>query len=61
MILYNTIVGLAAAVGLAQRFSEYGARFLTRDEIAEQLPLYPKLLPSNPERVMADPRTIGSA
>ena len=31
----------------AQRLSEYGARFLTPPEIAEQLPLYPKRLPSN--------------
>jgi len=31
----------------AQRFSEYGARFLTPDEIEERLPLYPKRLPSN--------------
>jgi len=31
----------------AQRLSEYGARFLTPDEIGEQLPLYPTRLPSN--------------
>ena len=31
----------------AQRLSEYGARFLTPDEIAEQMPLYPKSLSSN--------------
>jgi mannose-6-phosphate isomerase-like protein (cupin superfamily) len=31
----------------AQRLSEYGAHFLTPDEVADQLPLYPKLLPSN--------------
>ena len=31
----------------AQRLSEYGARFLTPDEIADQLPFYPKPLPSN--------------
>jgi len=31
----------------AQRLSDYGARFLTPDEIGEQLPLYPKRLPSN--------------
>ena len=30
----------------AQRLSEYGARFLTPDEVADQLPLYPKSLPS---------------
>jgi len=31
----------------AQRLSEYGARFLTQDEIADQMPLYPRPLPSN--------------
>jgi quercetin dioxygenase-like cupin family protein len=31
----------------AQRLSEYGARFLTPDEIAEQMPLYPRPLKSN--------------
>lgn len=31
----------------ARRFSEYGARFLTPDEIKEQLPLYPEPLPPN--------------
>jgi quercetin dioxygenase-like cupin family protein len=31
----------------AERFSKYGARFLTPDEVAEQLPLYPKPLPPN--------------
>jgi mannose-6-phosphate isomerase-like protein (cupin superfamily) len=30
----------------AQRLSEHGVYFLTPDEIADQLPLYPKLLPS---------------
>ena len=32
---------------IAQRFSEYGIRFLTQDEIADELPLYPKPLPMN--------------
>ena len=32
---------------VAQRLSEYGARFLSPDEIAEQMPLYPKSLASN--------------
>jgi len=32
---------------VAQRLSEYGARFLTPDEVADQLPLYPTPLPSN--------------
>jgi len=31
----------------AQRFSDYGARFLTPDEVAQQLPLYPKSVPAN--------------
>jgi mannose-6-phosphate isomerase-like protein (cupin superfamily) len=31
----------------AQRFREYGVRFLTSDEVADQLPLYPKSLFSN--------------
>jgi quercetin dioxygenase-like cupin family protein len=31
----------------AQRFTEYVARFLTPDEVVEQLPLYPKSLPQN--------------
>ena len=33
---------------IAQRFSAYGVRFLTLDEIADQLPLYPKSLTSHP-------------
>ena len=37
-----------------QRLSEYGARFLTPDEIADQLPLYPRPLPSNAGRFTAD-------
>jgi len=32
----------------AQRFSEYGVHLLTPDEITDQLPMYPKSLPSNP-------------
>ena len=38
----------------AQRLSEYGARFLTPDEIVEQLPLYPKRLPSNAAKFTAE-------
>ena len=34
----------------AQRLSEYGAHFLTPDEIADQMPLYPTPLPSNAGR-----------
>jgi mannose-6-phosphate isomerase-like protein (cupin superfamily) len=32
----------------AQRFSEHGVRFLAPDEVADQLPLYPKPLSPNP-------------
>jgi len=32
----------------AQRFSEHGVRFLTPDEVADQLPLYPKPLARTP-------------
>jgi hypothetical protein len=39
-----------------QRFSEYGVRILAPDEVAAQLPLYPKSLPPNPGNLMADPR-----
>jgi quercetin dioxygenase-like cupin family protein len=42
----------------AQRLSEYGARFLTPDEIAEQLPVYPKSLPSNAVKFVADRRVV---
>ena len=38
----------------AQRLGEYGARFLTPDEVADQLPLYPKPLPPNPRKLVAD-------
>jgi mannose-6-phosphate isomerase-like protein (cupin superfamily) len=42
----------------AQRLSEYGARFLAPDEIADQLPLYPKSLPSNAAKFAADRRVV---
>jgi len=42
----------------ARRLTEYGARFLTPDQIAEQLPLYPKWLPSNSDKLMADRRDL---
>ena len=32
----------------AQRLSDYGVHLLAPDEIADQLPLYPKPLPPNP-------------
>ena len=38
---------------VAQLLSEYGAHFLTPDEVAEQMPLYPKPLPSNAPRFAA--------
>jgi mannose-6-phosphate isomerase-like protein (cupin superfamily) len=37
----------------AQRLSEYGARFLTPAEVADQLPLYPKALPVNRSELLA--------
>jgi len=40
----------------AKRLGEYGTRFLTPDEIADQLPLYPKSLPSNAGKFTADTR-----
>jgi len=36
-----------------QLLSEYGARFLTPDEVTEQMPLYPKPLPSNAAKFTA--------
>ena len=38
----------------AQRLSEYGARFLTPDEIADQMPLYPRQIPSNASKFTTD-------
>jgi quercetin dioxygenase-like cupin family protein len=38
----------------AQRLNEYGARFLTPAEVADQLPLYPKRLPANRNELLAD-------
>src|SRR5215469_7065162 len=32
---------------ILKRFSEYGVRFLTQDEVADELPLYPKPLAPN--------------
>jgi quercetin dioxygenase-like cupin family protein len=37
----------------AQRLSDYGARFLTPAEVADQLPLYPKSLPPNESELLA--------
>jgi len=45
----------------AQRISKYGARFLAAHEIAEQLPMYPKLLLQNADELISDKRTIGSS
>ena len=38
----------------AQRLREYGARFLTSAEVADELPLYPKALPANAAKFMTD-------
>ena len=46
---------------VAQLLSEYGAHFLTPDEIAEQMPLYPKSLPVNPGKSMANPSRMARA
>jgi hypothetical protein len=40
----------------AQRLSEYGARFLSSTEVAQQLPMYPKSLPSNAAKFTTDTR-----
>jgi len=42
----------------AQRLSEYGARFLTPDEVADELPLYPKSLLPNAGKLTADRKVI---
>ena len=44
----------------AQRLSEYGARFLTPDEIADQMPLYPRPLPSNAGKLTTGGRVKAS-
>ena len=33
---------------IARRFAEYGVRFLAPNEVADQMPLYPKPLPPKP-------------
>jgi len=45
----------------AQRLSEYGARFLAPTEVAEQLPMYPKSLPSNAAKFTIHTRVRVSA
>ena len=35
---------------IVRRFAEYGVRFLAPNEVADQLPLYPKPLPPNPRK-----------
>jgi hypothetical protein len=42
----------------AQRLSDYGARFLTPDEVADELPLYSKSLPPKAETLMADRNVV---
>ena len=45
----------------AQRLLEYGAHFLAPDEVAKQLPLYPKPLPSNPGTSTPSPTVTAAA
>jgi quercetin dioxygenase-like cupin family protein len=45
----------------AQRLSEYGARFLTPAESADQLPLYPESLPANGDELLADSKVATPA
>ena len=45
----------------AQRLSEYGARFLTPDEVADQLPLYPKPLPPNADKLITNHKVTATA
>ena len=40
----------------AQRLSDYGARFLAQDEVAEQMPLYPKPLAPNAGKFATNPK-----
>jgi quercetin dioxygenase-like cupin family protein len=42
----------------AQRLSEYGARFLTPDEVAGELPLSPKSVPPNADNLIAERRVV---
>jgi len=44
-----------------QLLAEYGAHFLTRDEVADQLPLYPKPLPPSPRKLVADSNVAAPA
>jgi quercetin dioxygenase-like cupin family protein len=44
-----------------QVLSEYGVRILARDEIAHQLPLYPRPLPPNPRKLVADSNVAARA
>jgi hypothetical protein len=45
----------------AKRLREYGAHFLTPAEVTEQLPVYPKSLPSNAAKFTTDTRVRVSA
>ena len=47
-------------IEIAQRLSEYGAHVLTPDEIAEQMPLYPKSLPSTAAKLTTGGRVKAS-
>gem|GEM_PF-761961 len=44
-----------------QLLAEYGAHFLTPDEVADQLPLYPRTLPANPRKLTADSNVAAPA
>jgi len=40
----------ADAERIAQRFGQFGVRFLSPDAVADQLPLYPKPVPADSRR-----------
>jgi mannose-6-phosphate isomerase-like protein (cupin superfamily) len=44
-----------------QLLADYGAHFLTRDEVADQLPLYPKPLLPNPRKLRAVSKVLTPA
>jgi hypothetical protein len=44
-----------------QLLADYGAHFLTPDEVADHLPLYPKPLPPNPRKLVADFNVVAAA
>ena len=56
MVTYSTV----DLKQTAQRLSEYGARFLTSAQVADELPLYPKALPANAAKFTTDTRVRAS-